>query len=995
LSNQLHTRLQFTILLLGTAWFLLTLFQNSRRNHYAFSLVNHTNDVINVLDDLGTGVSDLESAVRGYVISNNKEFLNNYKEKVDTLHLFVSNVRQLTDDNPVQQKYIAELNNLFEAKLAFQDEVLRAYRKSQSNALALISTLRGKHHGDAIKVILGEMKKHEQLLLEQRINSMKHSTQTRLTFSVVAVIVAFLGISLALFKVSRANRLRGLAEARARQNEALYRAMVENSVVVMYQSRLDGQINYISNRTTQITGYEPAEIIGQQISFLVHPDFKEHVQQVYRRQIRSRIHETLLEFPILTKCGETRWVEQSMVLLTDNGMPTGFQSIVKDISAKKSTETALQEAEFLMKQRQEEYQFRIQAILDNIPMIVSIKDLQGRYLTVNRRFKEAFELNDEQILGKQTHDVFADEDMTKVLTALDQQVVAGGQPVEIEDLVATADGARFMQITKFPLIDRQNQVFAVCGINKDISDMVRSRQQLIDARLRAEKAERLQEEFLANMSHEIRTPMNGIIGMTNLLEESPLSNDQKEFVQLIKYSSNTLLALINDILDLSKIKASRMTVEAIGFSISEVIEEVVSTLRIKAAENKVTIDTQIDQRLPPFLSGDRHKLVQVLNNLVGNAVKFTTAGQVTVALQVMEQNNNNIRLRVDISDSGIGIAESQLEYIFESFTQTGNDMTRRFGGTGLGLAITKRLIELQGGTISVSSTIGKGSVFSFELNYLSADAATVDEAPESARLIDKSKLVGKKILLVEDNLINQMVTRLLLEKAGIVVTISDNGRMAIERLEANEQFDLIIMDLQMPEMNGMQATAYIRNKLKLNIPIIAMTASALRNERVRCLDMGMNEYITKPFVTSELFRHLYRILISGVETSSEPIATDKPTQTGILYSLVYLQELEDDHYLAETLQMLVQNTPTMLEEIRLAVLHENLEAVKAITHKLKSSLGIFQMNSMLALAVEIEQLAIEQREVDSLSSRTTELFQEYELVRPMLAAELVRLQPLS
>jgi PAS domain S-box-containing protein len=988
LKTQSYIRLLFVVLLIAAASVVATLFQNAQRTNATFNLVNHTHEVIGAINDLNATVLSLETGVRGFVISGNNTFIKDFAAINRSLQQQSVLLHQLTKDNPAQQEHFHQLQQHIEAKVLFQQKILTAYNQSPQDALHLIASLQGKTLSDSVRTLLRYMERHEQQLLQQRISDNRETTHNRFVFSVFVIAVSLVAVFIALQKIARANRLRAAAEQKARENEVRYHSMVENSAVVMYRAHLDGQIDYVSRKCTQLTGYEAEELKSKPITFLIQEDWQQRVAQWYGEQIENKVHETLYAFPIRTKSGATKWVEQSMVLLLDEqGRPNSFQSVVKEITEKWLAEEALKSAAQEIEAKKEEYQFRMQSILDNIPMIVYIKDLEGRYLMANRRFRETFLLTDEQILGKENHEVFADDDLARVLAAVDMQVKNKLQPIEFEDLINTSEGDRHMLVTKFPLLDKNNKIFAVCGVDKDITEMVASRQQLIDARLRAERAERLQEEFLANMSHEIRTPMNGIIGMTNLLDESALSEDQKEFVQLIKYSSNTLLALINDILDLSKIKAGRMSVEEIPFSVREVVEEVAATFRVQAATNNVAVVTTINGSLPQMLQGDRHKLVQVLNNLLGNAVKFTAQGRISVSVSILHQDDANMCLGFRVADTGMGIAPEFRDYIFESFAQTGNDTLRLFGGTGLGLTITKRLVELQGGSIGVESRTGEGSVFYFDIPYKYAAMPEVQQQLASAaNTADKSMLAGKKILLVEDNLINQKVTLLLLQKVGLIVTIAGNGKEAVERLEAGERFDLVIMDLQMPEMNGLQATAYIRNKLKLQLPIIAMTASALRNERERCFEMGMNEYLTKPFVPAELFRQLCRFLDCGQTLQLEP-AQKNEIQPNELYNLAYLHELEDDGYLAETLTLFLETTPGQLEELRQSVLHEQWSEVHARAHKLKSSFGMLQIASMLELAAAIEAGAKNRKELETMTNKTTRLQQQYELIQPMLEAE--------
>jgi CheY-like chemotaxis protein len=414
-------------------------------------------------------------------------------------------------------------------------------------------------------------------------------------------------------------------------------------------------------------------------------------------------------------------------------------------------------------------------------------------------------------------------------------------------------------------------------------------------------------------------------------------------------------------------------------------------MQIRARQNNVKLTKRLPLDLPAFVKGDQQKLAQVLNNLLSNAVKFTEAGEITVETYVRKRDAANISIEFIVTDTGIGIGEEYLQSIFESFTQAGTDMVRRYGGTGLGLAITKRLIELQGGTILVSSVLGKGTCFRFEIPYAISDKKEEELTLDATKnYTEKQCLKGRQILLVEDNEINQKVTCLHLQKVGLVIEVANNGKEAVEKLEAGKRYDLIIMDLQMPEMNGFQTTMYIRKKLNCATPIIAMTASALRNERIKCFEIGMNEYMTKPFVPADLYLQVERLLVGDTNSSNPSTTIQAQMKEASPYSLAYLEEMEDPEYVVEILKLFLDTTPDMLKTIQEGLIYENWELVHKMAHKLKSSLGILQMNKMLADVAEIERQAHEKTGLDTLPMLISGIIIHYNLVRPMLEADLVR-----
>lgn len=399
-------------------------------------------------------------------------------------------------------------------------------------------------------------------------------------------------------------------------------------------------------------------------------------------------------------------------------------------------------------------------------------------------------------------------------------------------------------------------VIILLMLNKDITRHKETQQKLIVAIEEARKAKKMQEQFLANMSHEIRTPMNGIKGMTDLLLETPLSDKQQDMAGMIKRSINTLLVVINDILDFSKIKAGKLHIEKIDLNIKEVLNNTVSLFAHPLQTKRLPLQINIDPNIPEHLTGDPHRLNQILNNLLSNAIKFTNEGHIQIAIAAKEQTADTITLLFTVTDTGTGIPAESIDYIFDSFSQASHDISRRFGGTGLGLTICKQLLQLQGGDISVKSTVGKGASFQFYLPFGINHNPVPDIAIDTSKQQYEYPLAGKQVLVAEDNEINQKLIEFVLRKAGGTVTIANNGEEAIQHLQQNNLFDLIIMDLQMPKMDGYATTYYIRNNLRLKTPIIAMTATAMKDEQWQCLHAGMNEYMTKPFEFGELYKRI-------------------------------------------------------------------------------------------------------------------------------------------
>lgn len=386
---------------------------------------------------------------------------------------------------------------------------------------------------------------------------------------------------------------------------------------------------------------------------------------------------------------------------------------------------------------------------------------------------------------------------------------------------------------------------------------------LVRSKLKAENSSKAKEQFLANMSHEIRTPLNGIEGMTKLLEGTGLDEEQKKYVSAINISSGNLMIIINDILDISKIEAGKLTVEEVGFNLKYSCEKTMETLWFKAKGKDIVLEHNFDENISEVLIGDPTRINQVIINLISNAIKFTEKGFVRLNCDLIEKTDKFNRIRFEVVDSGIGIAKDKLEKIFESFSQEDDSTTRKFGGTGLGLSISRQLVELFNGRLDVSSVKGEGTSFYFTIELPVGTKEIIGKSDEVLSL--PVSVEGKKVLLVEDNEINQFLASTILKKWKMNVEVANNGLIALNMLK-EEEYDIILMDIQMPVMGGLEAAREIRNKLKLETPIIALTANAIKGDDDKCLEVGMDDYVSKPFDHSILFNKILKLINYGRET---------------------------------------------------------------------------------------------------------------------------------
>ena len=589
----------------------------------------------------------------------------------------------------------------------------------------------------------------------------------------------------------------------------------------------------------------------------------------------------------------------------------------------------------------------VDTVFDSVPVPMYIKDLEGRFQRVNRAFCDSYGLPPEKVIGKTNYDTM-DRAAADIHHAQDRNVIENRSTQTYEASFTVSERWVELVIIKAPLMTADGRVRGMIGVALDISPQKDAVRAMLQAKEAAESASRAKSAFLANMSHEIRTPMNSVIGMSHLALKTDLTSRQRDYLLKILMSGEHLLGLINDILDFSKIEAGKLELETAVFDLDLTLGNAVAQLLGEASAKRLGLTAKIDPGVPRQWRGDALRLSQVLLNLIGNAIKFTEKGAVSVRVRLQEEDASSGMLLVDVQDSGIGMTADEITSLFQPFHQADSSTTRKYGGTGLGLAICKRMVEQMGGVIGVESEPGRGSRFWFTLRL---DKNLRDEAVESgaalamneSAAVDLAPLRGAALLLVEDNLFNQQVAAELLEAVGAGVCIAGNGQEALDLLQ-QQRFDCVLMDVQMPVMDGLEATRRIRAIPELAaLPILAMTANAGAEDRARCITAGMDGFITKPVAPERLYAQVAMSLVGGREAEAplpdDVSASDGGQHAGKLIDLDVLAKnfQSNPERIRKYAFKFVETARQSLDELEAALAEENLAQLAALGHRSKSS----------------------------------------------------------
>jgi PAS domain S-box-containing protein len=748
-----------------------------------------------------------------------------------------------------------------------------------------------------------------------------------------------------------------LVDSQQKLQSEYSRKLIEASKDPLVTINTQGKIMDMNEAMLKVTDKSREQLLHTE--FCLYFTDKQKAEKVYQEVFDKGF---VTNFPLTMKDGKlTDVLFNGSVYKDENNEVIGAVVVARDVSEQKKAETKL-----LQSLREvTDYKLALDA-----STIVDITNKDGKILFVNENYVKISKYSYEELVGgnhQMVNSTFHPKEFMNNLW----KTISKGNVWQDEIRNKAKDGSFYwLQMTIVPFLDDKGIPYQYVAISIDITKQKILSQELTEAKVFAELATTIAEEsrnnaedavkskqqFLSNMSHEIRTPMNAIIGFTKVVLKTELTAKQKEYLMAIKMSGDALIVLINDILDLAKVDSGKMTFEKTPFKLAFSITSMLHLFETKIQEKNLTQITNYDANIPEVLLGDPVRLNQIILNLVSNAVKFTNKGTITVSVNLLSQDDEKATIEFSVSDTGIGIKPTKISKIFENFQQATSTTSKLYGGTGLGLAIVKQLVEAQGGTIDIKTKVNKGSTFSFVLDFKKTTVEAVHE-PEILEL--DSSIKNTKILVVEDMELNQLLMKTLLDDFGFECDITANGKLAIEKLKT-KTYDIILMDLQMPEMNGFEATEYIRKKMKSEIPIIALTADVTTVDVEKCKAVGMNDYIAKPVDE----RLLYSKLISFSKKPVviiEHIKGQDPAKDKIKYvDMSYLTKLtkSDPKLMTQMINAYLVQTPPLILAMKKSLKDKDWKMLQSAVHKMIPSFSIIGLNpSVQEIAKRIQEYA--------------------------------------
>ena len=731
----------------------------------------------------------------------------------------------------------------------------------------------------------------------------------------------------------------------------------------------------------RIFGWTHDEVVTHSLSEIIIPEYmrKSHNDGMIRRLTsgESKMLGRLLELPAQNKKGEEFPVEIYVICFEQEGEKY-YCGFIKDISERKINEE-------ILKLQEEKYR----NIIANMNLGLLEVDLEDTIIYANQSFCDMSAYSLAELKGKKAAELFVVEHHKQIISQkneLRKTHESDGYELEVKNKNGEN---RWWFVSGAPNYNDRGQLVGSIGIHLDISDHKLLEKELAKAKSIAEAAAKAKELFLANMSHEIRTPLNVIIGMIRQLTKESLTADQHFYINQSASSAKHLLTILNNVLDVAKIESGDMEILENGFSPSALLYNVHSIMYSQAIEKNLKFKLNASPDLKPVLIGDDTRLRQVFINLVGNSIKFTQAGSIMLNAEVVSETDTHQTILFEVVDTGIGMSEEFITRIFDKFSQEQNESNRRYEGTGLGMTISNDLIRLMGGNLKVDSIKSVGTTFKFELNFR---IGKPEQLVSNNQQIQQNIFKSCKALLVEDNEMNRFIAIQSLDFLGFETTEAENGKIAIE-LASKNSYDIILMDIQMPVMDGVEATEYIREQLNLKTPIIALTANAFKHDIELYLNKGMNDFITKPYDEQDFFRKIDHVLslhkFKLGNTTNDQNKEEEMKTTNKLYNLMQLEQMSrgNNSFVTKMISIFINQTKENIAIMENGIATSNFDEVKRIAHKIRPSIGQMGILSLKNQARTIETYKLEPGENQEFKDMTNDLCEVLNKVLKELEAD--------
>ncbi len=760
-------------------------------------------------------------------------------------------------------------------------------------------------------------------------------------------------------------------------SEKRYRDIFNFSLAWICTHDMQGKIVSINKAACEILEYTEEELVGKGIEEMIPERLRSQFSDTYLAKITEEGKAEGI-MSILSKGKKKAFLLYQNHLVSEPGSEPYVIGFAQNITERIHAEEALKRSE-------EKYR----GIIENMNLGMTEIDNEERIVYANQRFCAMSGYDLEELAGKKATDLFLEgTHLRMVSNHISQQQPGRSQSIEVA--VKTKNGEnKWWLISAAPILNPDGSVKGTIGIHLDITKQKKLQQQLREAKLDADKSSKSKDVFLTNMSHEIRTPLNAIMGLGKLLGKSDITTQQKSYLNGIESAAENLLGIINDLLDFSKIEAGKITIENISFNLENICQQIVNILTHKTEEKGLLLTYQVDERIAPALLGDPYRINQVFMNMLSNAIKFTEHGSISLNAQLIEEKEEEQKVVITIKDTGVGIKEEYIDKLFDKFTQEDETVVRKFGGTGLGMSITRQLMELMGGSIQVESQKNVGTTIILSFNFKIGVSRVIEKKKTIKN--DTSNISGKKILLVEDNNLNRLLAHTILTEYGGIITEAVNGAEAVELMRDNT-YDVVLMDIQMPVMDGIQATKIIRKDINTTTPIIALTANAIKGKLEEYLQAGMDDFIYKPYDEIKLVNPISKwinkmpLAAGGARATEEvshvapaapvqetviaapsptaakqPVVLEEVDLSGPLYDLTTLKNIgrNDMGFITKMLQLFVEETPPAAHKIKEAYDAGDFATVKYLAHRMKPSItnmGILSIkNEILQIELQAEK----------------------------------------